>query len=51
MGGPIMKAEKKDGHLTRRNFLKTAAASAGATTLAGVGSKEARAVQQHQVSK
>jgi succinate dehydrogenase/fumarate reductase flavoprotein subunit len=51
MGDQIMKAEKKNGHLTRRKFLKTAAASAGATTLAGIGSKEAVAVQQNQISK
>ncbi len=46
-----MKAEKKKDRFTRRNFLKTAAASAGATALAGVGSKEAAAVQQNQVPK
>ena len=46
-----MKAEKKKERLTRRNFLKTAAASAGAAALAGVGSREAGAAQQSQVPK
>jgi 3-oxosteroid 1-dehydrogenase len=46
-----MKAEKKKGQFTRRNFLKTAAASAGATTLAGIGSEDAVAVQKAQVPK
>jgi succinate dehydrogenase/fumarate reductase flavoprotein subunit len=46
-----MKVEKKKGHFTRRNFLKAAAASAGATTLAGIGSEDAGAVQKDQVPK
>jgi 3-oxosteroid 1-dehydrogenase len=46
-----MKAENKRDRLTRRNFIKTAAVSAGSAALAGVGSKEAASAQQSQVSK
>ena len=46
-----MKAEKKRDRLTRRNFLKTAAASAGTAALGRAGSREAAAAQQSQVPK
>ena len=41
-----MNAEEKRERLTRRNFFKTAAASAGAAALAGAESREAAAAQQ-----
>ncbi len=44
------KMRKKEHH-TRRDFLKTAAASAGATALAGFGGKESGAAQLSQVPK
>jgi len=46
-----MKAKKQKRNLTRRDFLTTAAVSAGATALVGVGPEEAGAVQQSDVRK
>jgi 3-oxosteroid 1-dehydrogenase len=46
-----MNAEEKRKRLTRRNFLKTATASAGTAALAGTGSKGAEAAQQSQFPK
>ena len=46
-----MTFQKRKGHLARRDFLKTAAAGAGAVALAEAGSREARAVQRGQVTK
>jgi succinate dehydrogenase/fumarate reductase flavoprotein subunit len=51
IGEEIMKAEKRKEHFTRRDFLKTAAVSASATSLAGIGSREAGAIQSDQVRK
>ena len=46
-----MKAKKQKQNLTRRDFLTTATAGAGATALVGIGSEEAGAFQQSDVRK
>ncbi len=51
MGEKTMNAEEKRERLTRRNFLKTATATAGTAALAGAGSRGAEAAQQSRIPK